>query len=265
MKLFLSSSLLWAYEPAEILEIAADLGYEGVELWTYQLREKTGKEAAPPVLAQKAAELGLALTVHTLSWDLNFCSPLAPIRHASLALLRESIDLAAALGAGLAVMHPGRRTVPGAAFDEYWPLLTEGLSELAQYASEQGVRLAVEHMEPIANEFVVRPPDVQRLFAEVNHPNLTLAFDLAHVPWGIDPVAYYQQMPPVGHLHLSDASEDGRHLALGEGAHDMVRFLSHLNAHYEGAVVIEGIEHQRTMTLAARNKQAWDRLAGMFN
>jgi sugar phosphate isomerase/epimerase len=182
-----------------------------------------------------------------------------------LDLLRESIDLAAALGAQLAVMHPGRRTVPGDAFDDYWPLLTEGLSDLAQYASERGVRLAVEHMEPLPNEFVVGPEAMQRLFAEVNHPNLALAFDLAHVPWGVDPVDYYQQMPPVGHLHLSDAAADGRHLALGEGAHDLVRFLSHLTAHYEGAIVVEGIEHRRTKALAARNKQAWDQLAGMFS
>lgn len=265
MKLFLSSPLLWAYEPAEVLEIAANLGYEGVELWAYHLHEKGVRGAEVGELAQQAAELELGLTVHTLSWDLNFCSPLDPIREASLDLLRESIDLAAALGAGLAVMHPGRRTVPGAAFDDYWPLLTQGLCDLAQYASERRVRLAVEHMEPLANEFMVGPEDAQRLFAEVDHPNLTLAFDLAHVPWGVDPVSYYQQMPPVGHLHLSDASPDRRHLALGEGAHDLVPFLSHLAGHYEGAVVVEGIEHQRTKALAARNKQAWDRLAGMIS
>ena len=257
MKLCLSSPQLWRYQPAEVLTIAADLRYDGVELWAYQL---LNDDADPAALARQAADLGLELSLHSLSWDLNFCSPLAAIRESSLNLLRQSIDLAAALNAGLAVMHPGRITVPGDAPDEYWPLLVEGLSALGHYAAHRGVRLAVEHMEPLPNELVVHPAQVKRLFDEVQHPNLTLAFDVAHVPWHLDLITYYQLMPPPGHLHLSDASPNRRHLPLGLGQHNLARFLAWLPAHYDGLVVIEGIEHQRTIALATANKAAWDTL-----
>jgi sugar phosphate isomerase/epimerase len=257
VKLCLSSTLLWAYEPTEVLTIAADLGYQAVELWAFHLLRQ---QADPELLAQRAADLNLALSLHALSWDLNFCSPLAPIREVSLDLLRQSIQLGGSLGAVLTVMHPGRITVPGEAPDGYWSWLRGGLGGLAEHAQRHAMRLAFEHMEPLAPELVVGPEAAHRLLAEVNHPNLVLAFDLAHVPWGEDPVAYYEQMPPVAHLHLSDASAERRHLALKQGGHDLGRFVAHLMGHYHGLVVIEGIEHRRTTALAARNKQAWDEI-----
>ena len=257
MIISLSSPLLWRYRPEEVLSIAAELGYEGVELWAYQLLRD---EAKPSLLARQASDLGLALSLHTLSWDLNFCSPLAAIRQSSLDLLRQSIDLAAALKARLAVMHPGRVTVPGDAPDDYWPLLVDGLTGLARYAAERDIPLAVEHMEPLPNELVVGPADVKRLFAGGQDPNLLLAFDVAHAPWDVDLLTYYQQMPAASHLHLSDASPDRRHLPLGSGQRNIERFVAQLPGRYEGLIVIEGIEHRRTTALAAANKQAWDAL-----
>jgi sugar phosphate isomerase/epimerase len=257
MRFLLSSPLLWAYEPGDVLAIAFELGYAGVELWAYHILRDN---AEPAKLRREAERLGLDLSLHTLSWDLNPCSPLEAIRLASVSLLEESIAIAAALGATIAVMHPGRSTVPHQASDEYWPLLAHSLQFLAQRAEEAAVTLAIEHMEPIRNEFVVRPADMQRLLAAVNHPNLRVAFDLAHVPWEEDPVAYFESMPQVGHLHLSDADAQHYHLPLGNGQRDLGRFLTHIKQRYRGFIVVEGIEHQRTTALAASNKKMCDQL-----
>jgi sugar phosphate isomerase/epimerase len=257
MKFLLSSPQLWAYTPEETLSGAAELGYDGVELWAYHLLRD---QANPSALRRQAEDLGLVLSLHALSWDLNFCSPLEPIRTASLTLLEQSIELAAAVGASIVVMHPGRITVPQGRADDYWALLVRGLRHLAQRAADRGVRLAVEHMERLPAELVVSPADVERLLADVNHPNLVVAFDFAHVPWDEDPLDYFDRMPSVGHVHLSDADSRRYHLPLGEGKRDLAAFLSALAPRYVGFVAVEGIEHQRTTALAAANKRVWDLL-----
>jgi len=257
MKFLLSSPQLWAYTPVEALAIATELGYDGVELWAYHLLRD---DADPAALRRQAVDLGLVLSLHALSWDLNFCSPLEPIRNASLALLEQSIELAAVLGASIVVMHPGRITVPHGPAVDYWPSLVCGVRHLAQRAAGRGPRLAVEHMERLPAELVVSPADVHRLLADVNHPNLVVAFDFAHVPWEEEPLDYFERMPPIGHIHLSDAGPQRYHLPLGAGERDLAAFLASLAPRYEGFVAVEGIEHQRTAALAARNKQVWDQL-----
>ncbi|HLE78046.1 MAG TPA: hypothetical protein VJA65_06525, partial [bacterium] len=67
-QVLLSAPLLWAHPTTEILDVAHDLGYDGVELWAYQLLRE---ESDPAALAARIRALGLAVTVHALSWDLN--------------------------------------------------------------------------------------------------------------------------------------------------------------------------------------------------
>lgn len=255
MKLLLSSPVVWGFSPTEALRIAADLGYDGVELWAYHLRRD---KAEPRELAQEAKRRGLILTLHALSWDLNPASSLEPVRTTALRLLNECIELAASLEAQVLVLHPGRVTVPSDNSAPYWAFLVEGLQTLARHARRFDVPMAIEHMEPLRGELVISPEDMQRLLSDVDVPELACTFDLAHVPWGEEPIPYYERMPAVVHIHLSDANESRYHLPLGQGRRDLAAFVRHLESTFDGCVVVEGIEHRRTVELASANKQFWD-------
>lgn len=255
-RLLLGGPLLWAHPPAEILQTAHDLGYDGVELWAFHLLDE-GSD--PLALADQARLLGLTLTLHAISWDLNLTSRIPAIRAASLEALRRSLELAAALGATLVVMHPGHTTVPYDGGETYWPALVAAVSDLADAAARYGLTLGIEHMEPRQSEYVITADDINRLVREVARPNVGAVLDVAHIPWGEDEVAFISGLERIVHVHLSDADESRLHLPLGQGTRNLVRILGALQA-YPGTVTIEGFSISAGAELARWNKAQFEEL-----
>ncbi|MBC7262185.1 MAG: sugar phosphate isomerase/epimerase [Chloroflexi bacterium] len=258
MRLLLGSTILLAYNVEEALRLASHLGYDGVEVWAYHMY-RSGE--SPSQVARIAKHLGLSLTVHALSWDLNITSDIPSLRQESLALLEKCVELTAALGASLLVVHPGRVTVPKADKASYWPLLVEGIQRLARKGVAYNIVIAVEHMEPLEAELLVQPMQVHQLLEEVDEDNVCVTFDAAHVPMGVHLVHFLEQLPAVKHVHISDADQDQRHLPLGSGRLNLKDLLHHLRqSNYQRFVVVEGIEHRRIPHLARQNKEAFDEL-----
>lgn len=255
-RLLLSAPLLWAHGALDVLERAARLGYDGVELWAFSLLQE-GQD--PEAVRAKAAELGMVVTLHALSWDLNPTSRLDTIRHASVAELHRSLELAARVGAEVVALHPGRVTVP---FDEgaaYWDTLVGVLRELADHAAELGLRLGVEHMESRQGEYVVQAEQANALVRAVGRPNLGITLDVAHIPWGQDEAEFIRTLEPVVHVHFSDADASRLHLPLGQGRRDLHRCLRALGG-FSGCVVLEGFSMSPGDELARWNKGRFEEL-----
>lgn len=255
-QVLLSAPLLWAHTPADVLDAAAEFGYDGVELWAYHLlRDGTD----PAALGEAARRRGLALVLHALSWDLNVTSTLDGIRTASLEALRTSVAMAAGLGARLMVMHPGRTTAPYDDAEGYWPHLIAAVRALADQAAGHGLVVGVEHMEPRQGEFVITPADANRLVREVDRANVGTVVDVAHIPWGEDEVAFIAQIERLVHVHLSDADEARLHLPLGQGGRDLARILAGLRD-YRAAIALEGFSQGAGRDLARWNKARFEEL-----
>jgi len=255
-RILLSAPLLWAHTSTEIIDTAHELGYDGVELWAYQvLRE--GIDAA--ALAARARELDLTLTVHALSWDLNPTSHVDSIKAASLDALHRSVELAGALEAGLVVMHPGHTTVPHDDAEVYWPVLIAAVGEIADHAARLGIMVGVEHMEARQTEFVSTPDHANRLVEEVNRPNVGTVLDVAHIPWGQDEMMFITQLDHVIHVHLSDADESRLHLPLAQGERNLVRVLAALHD-FQEAITLEGFSISPGGELARWNKAQFEEL-----
>ena len=258
MKICLSSPLLFAYRMEDVFRIAHSLGYEGVEVWHFHLL-KTGED--PQKLRKLARELGLTLSVHALSWDLNFTSKLERVREASLEMLEESIALTQILEANPVVFHPGRITIPGDGEEDYWGLLVNGVRRLCAYGQPRGVDLALEIMEHIPKEFFINPEDSARIIKEVSMPNLGITFDAAHVPLELDPLEFLRQVSGVRHVHISDLTPEKRHIALGTGVRDFGPLVKYIRDKLQVDVAIEGMEYKQDTWLASHNKREMDRLA----
>lgn len=255
-KVLLSGPLLWAHPAEEILKVASDLGYDGVELWAYQLMQD---DVDPSALARQARSLGLILTVHALSWDLNLTSRLDAVRHVSQEALRLSVDLATQLGAQLLVMHPGHTTSPYDDSSPYWPALIARVREIADRAAEGAIQVGVEHMEARQAEYLITPDDANRLVREVDRPNVGTVLDIAHIPWEEDETQFLLRLERIVHVHLSDADESRLHLPLGQGARDLGRILRALRD-YQGSVVLEGFSISAGVDLARWNKAQFEEL-----
>jgi sugar phosphate isomerase/epimerase len=255
----MSSVLLFAYSIEEALRISSDLGYDGIELWHFHLL-KTGEDHKQ--IGRLARQFNQELSVHALSWDLNFTSALPEIRRASLDMLSSSVRLAREVGSARVIIHPGRITVPHDSPDRYWEYLVDGVTCLADAAQKYQIEISTEIMEPIPGEFFIAPEDAATLLDRVNRSNLSITFDGAHVPWLQDPLEALRKTPGVKHIHISDVNETKFHLPLGQGKRDFAPLLSYAVDHIPGLIVaLEGIEYQRTTVLAVENKAYFDRIS----
>lgn len=256
MTLLASSTLLFDYRLSEVIPLSREMGYDGIEIWHFHL-EKTLEDVE--ALSKVAERTDSLLTVHALSWDLNYCSRLPDIREASIHALKKSIALTRDLGAHTVVVHPGRITIPNDTPEANWPLLIDGTQRLIDYAEELGVVLSLEVMEHIPKEFFINPEDAKYLLQHIKSTSMNITMDSAHVPFGQDLLDYFRATPQVGHIHLSDCTDKKLHLPLGEGERDLIRFLGYLKSeHPELPIAIEGLEFTHTLDLAKKNKIQYD-------
>ena len=245
--IILSTGSLYNYGVARVFELAAEAGYDGIEM----LVDHRWDSRQPAYLRRLAADHGLPIVVvHS-----PFVVEVPDWPADQLGRLRRTVTLAQEVGAATVVTHLPFRfhavvghwhayrprrffvPVPLPRREPYCHFLHDGLAELE---AETGITIGVENM-PLKrflglgiNGYWFNSP------AELSHfPHLTL--DTTHLgTWGLDPLAVYEQLRErVAHVHLSNY--DGReHRSPPDGCLPLADFL-HLLARddYQGAVTVE--------------------------
>ena len=228
----LSTSSVYPERTPDAFEIAARLGYDGVEVMVY----------ADPV-SQDADVLCRLRDYHQL--------PILAVHAPSLLLtqrvwgrepwgkLRQAKDLAERVGARVVVVHPPFRWQP-----EYARGFEEGLAALA---AETDVMFAVENMYPLrVGNGVVVPYSPHWDPTALHVPHATL--DLSHTAAsGSDALAMAAELGGrLTHVHLADGTGaptrplPDEHLVPGRGGQPCAELLTLLSATgYQGAVVVE--------------------------
>jgi sugar phosphate isomerase/epimerase len=230
----LSTSSVYPERTPDAFEMAARLGYDGVEVMVYN----------DPV-SQNADVLSRLRDYHQV--------PILAIHAPSLLLtqavwgrdpwekLRRARDLAERVGAGIVVVHPPFRWQR-----DYARGFEQGLAELA---GQTDVTFAVENMYPLragGSEVVPYAPHWDP--TQFDTPHVTL--DLSHTAAsGSDALAMATELALAGrlaHVHLADGTGTptgpipDEHLVPGRGGQPCAELLSMLSATgYQGVVVVE--------------------------
>ncbi len=236
---FGSSTMFLREKPVTAaLDLIARSGFVAAEVWIEHLWRS---EETPELIKQRARDLGLTLTVHATSYDVNICSTNPGIRRESMRQMEESLEIAVRLGAQVVAMHPGFLSSSRASLETAWEFLLEAVAALDANAARAGLRLGVEAMERRAKEFFVLPSDLRRLFQRA-WCSTGLTIDLAHAQTVMNPRDYLAQIPAakIIHAHCSDNALKQTHLPLGRGALDLPAALTALGKNYDGIVIIEG-------------------------
>jgi len=243
----LSTGSLYSYGTARVFELAAQAGYDGIEI----LVDHRWDSRQPGYLRRLSADYGLPIpVVHS-----PFVVEVPDWPADQLGRLQRTVVLAQEVGASTVVTHLPFRLyavvghwhayrprrfllpVPFPRREPYYHFLRDGLMDL-ETGTE--VTIAVENMP--ANQFLGlringywfnSPAELERF------PHLTL--DTTHLgTWGLDPLAVYERLRErVIHVHLSNY--DGReHRSPPDGRLPLAGFLRRLARDgYRGVITVE--------------------------
>jgi sugar phosphate isomerase/epimerase len=224
----LSTASVYPEPVAAGFEVAAELGYDGVELmvWSDPVSqdvaavERLAARHGVPVLAVHAPCLAVTQRV----WGAD-----------PVVRIRRSVQAAAQLGASTVVMHPPFRWQR-----RYAAVFAD---EVARAGEHVGVAIAVENMFPLQRAGLRTVPYSPGYDpTEVGHAHYTL--DLSHTAAaGSDALAMLDRMGErLTHLHLTDGSGAPRdeHLVPGRGTQPCAEVCERLTASgFTGVVVLE--------------------------
>jgi sugar phosphate isomerase/epimerase len=207
---------LYSYSPAEIDEIAGCLKFYNLRL--LNLHSTDGA---------------------TTHWN----SPVEEQRQAGLALVTNRIEMTAALGADVTILHFLRKSDLNFSEQAYPDLMRRSLDALQPLARRLGVRLAIENcwddtFEEMEMLFSYYPPDFLGLCYDSGHGNLGKGLGLDHLERLKDRLIAV-------HLHDNDGSED-QHRVPFNGNIDWQRLARILaTSNYMKAINLESTTYYR--------------------
>lgn len=225
------------YSPAEINQIGAWLYRFGLQL--LDVHASDGKEK-------------------------NWTSTLEYERLAGVDLVRNRIDMAAALGADAIVMHVPSFFDP-ATEDPSWTQLRKSLDILEDYARAHHIRIAIENggdnsVDTIERLYKLYAPDFLGMCYDCGHGNIT-----GH---GLDQLERLKDRLYVIHLHDNDGTGDQHNIPF-TGTVDWQRLVGLLaGSSYKKPISMESNIHRSGITdereFLQKAFQAGTRLTGMM-
>jgi len=201
--------LLWNSEVTsaelQVAEQLKEMGYDGVELPIFAAGPSGHFEA----LGQQLDNMGLGRTAVTvLGADANPISPEAAVRAQGVETMRAVLDNCAQAGVEALVgpFHSALGEFSGhpPTTDE-WKWGVESVRKMAEYASQVGVRLAVEPLNRFETYLLNTQADAARFVREVDQPGCGVLYDTfhAHIEEKSIAAAIASCADVIGHVHIS--------------------------------------------------------------
>jgi sugar phosphate isomerase/epimerase len=196
-------------------------------------------------------ELGFTCTAHLPFLWVDASSLNQTIRQASVACLRQTVELVQPLEVPTYVLHLWGFTTTQIAVQLQHPAQRQAIMAALMMQAERSLAELCEHLDPadlcVENVedslFELALPAIERLGASI-------CLDVGHLAWHGDAevefLARHRDRIREVHLHDVAFAPDGAyppirdHLALGQGSLDYTRFLHELqDTGYQGAVILE--------------------------
>ncbi|MEW9700040.1 sugar phosphate isomerase/epimerase family protein [Paenibacillus sp. SI8] len=216
----------------ELIHLAAQTGFSGIELWGVHAEALIHKE--PSLLACELEEMrGAGIGISMISDYVELLCDTSTFIE-SKHKWQRLIDLALSFHTNKIRLFAGNKSST-AASEQDWEVCIQNLKELTQMASEFEIFTVIEtHPRTLADSLA----STMQIIREIDHPFLGVNLDFLHL-WeaGTDPLEAYQRLQPwvlnvhlknvrnANHLHVFEpgniyspnGNRDGM-TALGEGA-----------------------------------------------
>jgi len=235
----LLSACEWIFERRPLDEIAA-----GLVAWGYEALELVGEPERKDLSLLETIVQGAGLrisgtTANTASIiGRDLAHPERDLRKQAVNYYRGCIGLATRFGAPSIGLHPSAegRLEPVSTYEREWRFAVAAAREVAFYAGERGVFVAVEPLNRYEAFLVNRIEQALAFIDDVDVPGLGIVVDLFHMNIEeVDPAAALELgLSRLLELHLADSNRRG----LGEGHIPLEQVLS-VASDFEGSFVVE--------------------------
>jgi len=232
MLISLSTGTLYTLPLPRVLELAAEVGFDGVELIINQDFQKVN----PVKLLSSLQEITTIHSIHAPFMPLDgWGSPVDSLRH--------SVELAASCGVPLVNFHPPSWMGFEVGF---WRWLYSIRDFQKQIGLDGKIIITIENMPWVGN-MKINPhilSSTQRMIDFIKEHNLFMTFDCTHMGSGktnfINDFYLCYDSGRIKNIHFSDYGHGREHLIPGHGILPLTRFLNHLrNTDYQDTVTLE--------------------------
>jgi len=227
------------------LELANEIGVEGVQLWAVDYNEDTPCLLDPYRCDAKCRKKILEI-IESFNLKISgFCAQLSGPRgfgglddpeglDKRVEKTKKALELASFMGAPIVTTHPGR--IPESHEDKTYRIIKKSIFEIARYAEDVNACFAVETG--------MEPPHVLRMFIEdIGSDGLGVNYDPANLlRYGVEEVV--KGVKELGkwivHTHAKDHNPKTRRATVGEGIVPWEKYLKELsNQGYRGWLALE--------------------------
>lgn len=257
MRIALCNEVLQPLPFAQQCKLAAELGYDGLEVAPFTLAEDpmTLTDAQAGQVRRTAEDHGLV--VHGLHWllvapaGLSIVEADAAVRQRTVDVMRRLCELCALLG-GSYLVHgsPKQRSVPpGATPAQAWDRARDCLAAAADAARACGVTYCIEPLAPRETDLVNTVADAVRMVRELANPAFKTMVDCSAAGLAeAEPVHALmgRWMPEgvIGHVQVNDPNRRGP----GQGTLDFGPIMETLTqmhdlGHFPGIVAVEPFDY----------------------
>jgi sugar phosphate isomerase/epimerase len=213
----------------EVFQIAARIGFDGVEIAPFTLAEHVDDISAArrKEIARAAADAGVAIV--GLHWlfvspkGLHMTTPDAAVRRTTTEYLKSLANFCGDLGGTVMILgSPKQRSIePPTTTEEGWKRTKDVLAAGGDALAARGVSLCIEALAPSETNFIQTLDESTRLADEIGHPNIDVMIDvkaMSSMPDGV--VGTIQRFGKrARHFHANHPSGKGVGMPLtaGEG------------------------------------------------
>jgi protein FrlC len=247
MKLSTATSVFVNYPIEDAVNKIIQAGYDGIDLWCGRPHIYR-KDHSPQVLDQLRHTLEnnhievVSLMPAFFRYPYSLSSPNEIVRFDSIQYVKDCIDNALMLGAGMVLVVP-THSLHNQSLENARERFTSSLETICSYAEPAGIRLGMEVVYPRLSDYMGSVQDAIDLIKAVGSSCLGVVLDTGHLNISGEPVA--EAIQSLGSLlfqvHVNDNDGTQQQNAIpGEGTHPFSTTINLLRqSGYDGFLTLE--------------------------
>lgn len=239
MRLGTATSVLYQYSIQDAIPVIARTGYDGVDIWggrPHVYRQDLSAEELER-LRQVIEDHGLVVSSFMPAfyrYPHSLSNPNPKVRDDSIDYMRQCVDSAAILGAGIVLVVPDH-SLYGQSREDSLGRMVESIDVVARYASQYDLKLGIEVLYYDETDLVNSADDALEIIDQLGHGNIGVVLDTGTLNLSKESpeeiLAKLNDLMLQVHVNDNDGGQQQQNLIPGDGTYDFGSLIQVLREH----------------------------------